>query len=49
MSRPASWIRPLGNRSYSIYLVHYPLLVVVCMLARRFLGNAANHATFHAN
>lgn len=40
LSRPASWVRPLGNASYSIYLVHYPLLVVLCMLARRFLGNA---------
>ena len=40
LSRPASWIRPLGNGSYSIYLVHYPLLVVLCMLARRFLGSA---------
>jgi exopolysaccharide production protein ExoZ len=40
LSRPASWIRPLGNASYSIYLVHYPLLVVLCALAKRFLGGA---------
>ena len=40
LSQPASWIRPLGNASYSIYLVHYPLLVVLCMLARRLLGSA---------
>ena len=40
LNRRASWIRPLGNASYSIYLVHYPLLVVLCMLARRFLGSA---------
>lgn len=36
--RSTRFIRPLGNASYSIYLVHYPLLVVLCMLARRFLG-----------
>jgi peptidoglycan/LPS O-acetylase OafA/YrhL len=39
LSRPASWIRPIGNASYSIYLVHYPLLVVLCMLAKRVLGS----------
>jgi peptidoglycan/LPS O-acetylase OafA/YrhL len=27
----------LGNASYSVYLVHYPLLVVLCMAASRML------------
>ena len=36
LGQPTGWVRPLGNASYSIYLVHYPLLVVLCMLARHF-------------
>jgi len=36
LGQPTGWVRPLGNASYSIYLVHYPLLVVLCMLLRRF-------------
>jgi exopolysaccharide production protein ExoZ len=36
--QPGGWMRSLGNASYSVYLVHYPLLVVLCMLARRFLS-----------
>lgn len=40
LSQSAGWMRPLGNASYSIYLVHYPLLVVLCILANRLLGSA---------
>lgn len=40
--QPESWIRPLGNASYSIYLVHYPLLVVWCKVVQHFWGSAAN-------
>jgi exopolysaccharide production protein ExoZ len=40
MNRRASWIHQIGNASYSIYLVHYPLLVLLCMLAKRFVDGA---------
>lgn len=40
--RRESWILPLGNASYSIYLVHYPLLVVWCMLIKHFVGSDAH-------
>jgi peptidoglycan/LPS O-acetylase OafA/YrhL len=40
LGQPTGWVRPLGNASYSIYLVHYPLLAVLFMLARRFAGEA---------
>jgi peptidoglycan/LPS O-acetylase OafA/YrhL len=36
--REGGWMLPLGNASYSVYLVHYPLLVVFCMVSSRMLA-----------
>ena len=49
LGQPTGWARPLGNASYSIYLVHYPLLVALCMLTRRFQsGEMGTHLMYLA-
>ncbi|NPC56212.1 acyltransferase family protein [Caenimonas soli] len=48
LGQPTRWVRPLGNASYSIYLVHYPLLVVLCMLLRFRSGEIALHLQYLA-
>lgn len=37
VGRRQARLASVGNASYSIYLVHYPVLVVLCMAARRVL------------